>query len=411
MGTAANEWIGRVLRARHGDYTIRSIIGTGGMATVYHAIDQKGREVAIKIPRDDLQNLDFTARFIREVRSLISLKHPHVLRIRDLGQHGDSPFAVLQYLGGGTLRQRQPRDAQTKKAVPGHPKDMLTWLVPIAKALDYVHEQGFIHRDVKPENILFDKEQKPYLADFGIIKVQLEGRSTRGNTVATAAGLALGTPHYMAPELIMDEAYDRRVDQYALAVTVYELFTGTVPFPGESLAAVVKSATRDAPRPSQLVPHFPLAIEAIVLKAMARNPADRYPDCTTFARQLRAAIIEALTQLIKQRSTVPTPPKPAAIPPIPTKAKTPTPKGNDGKTIPVGVLVNVWESGPAPDDEPLPPLAEDRTSQWAAIKEWCQTASLKDWLASPYFWLALGMIWFVIFVLLVLLYRPEKPIR
>src|SRR5262249_21645276 len=158
----------------------------------------------------------FAGRFAREIRSLVRLSHPSIVKVTDAGQHLGLPFAVLQYLPGGSLEDRFQGAAER-----GAPRDagaVTGWLPAIASALDYIHSQGYIHRDVKAGNILFDAQGHAFLGDFGVIKALAAGETARPKTV-TNNGMVLGTPEYMAPELIMARPVDGRVDQYALAVT------------------------------------------------------------------------------------------------------------------------------------------------------------------------------------------------
>jgi serine/threonine protein kinase len=295
-----DDWIGRVLHGVRRDYKIRSHLGSGGMASVFLAAERdrdcgrpSGREVAIKIPSGSITAEEgFAERFDREIRSLIDLAHPHVLKVLDVGDDDGTPFAVLQYLALGSLRLQQPLDLGDGKLHAMTPQEISAWLGPIASALDYVHSRGFIHRDVKPENIMFDADGVPYLADFGVIKVRVESRRVTGETVHTMANMVLGTPQYMAPEVIMGDNYDGRADQYSLAIAVYELLAAQVPFKGATAVATMMAHTTKAPPPlHEQAASVPALVSSVVMKALSKKPEERYPDCRAFARAYDAAVL------------------------------------------------------------------------------------------------------------------------
>lgn len=264
-------------------YVIVSKLGEGGMGAVYRAVDERlDKDVVIKIPHAEMANLEFLARFHREIRSLVTLAHPHVVTITDVGEHDGVPFAVMAFLEGGSLDDRRPRDADDR-VLPVDVASIGDWLLPIAQALDFVHRQGYIHRDIKPANILFDRLGHPFLGDFGIVKVVMAGE-TRDGTQHTKTGFVVGTADYMAPELVMGEPFDGRVDQYALAVAVHELLTGRPPFSGTQPAAtLVNQVQLIAPPLRDVNPLVPAAMSAAVERALSKKPADRYPTCVAFA--------------------------------------------------------------------------------------------------------------------------------
>jgi len=285
MGVQPADWIGHELN--DGAYVVRSHLRQGGMAYVYLAEHRPtGRSVVVKAPIPDrLDGTGARARFLREVRAMLPLTHPSIVRVTDAGEHQGIPFAVLDYLPGGTLRDRQSKgpDGRPERMPAG---DVLRWLAAVAGALDSVHRMGFVHRDVKPENILFDAEGDAYLGDFGIAKA-LDGpeRALRPETLVTEANAVLGTPQYMAPELIRGKGYDGRADQYALAVVAYEWLGGRHPFPGSAPGELlVMHCTEDWPTLSG--PGLPASVDAILRRAGSREPARRYPTCTEFAAVL-----------------------------------------------------------------------------------------------------------------------------
>lgn len=291
MTTDRRDWIGIELSG--GRYRVQDQLGKGGMATVYRAHDvHLDADVCIKVPRRAvLSQPGFADRFAREVRSLVELAHPHVVRILDVGQHKGTPFAVLQYLSGGTLQDRQ-REQPDGAVVPVPATEIIRWIAGIADALDFVHKHGYIHRDVKPSNILFDRGDNAYLSDFGVIKALSDVTTGTSAQAMTAAGLILGTPEYLAPELIMGNPPDGRADQYALAVTVYELLCGKRPFEGPTPSAIlVQQANQTPPSLSVQLP-TPVGrhLNDVVHRGMAKDPRERFATCAAFAESLTNAV-------------------------------------------------------------------------------------------------------------------------
>lgn len=278
-----------------GRYRITRLLGEGGMGLVYLAHDCRlGVDVVIKIPRPALlQDPGFAGRFSREIRALVQLSHPHIVKVNDVGEHEGVPFAVLQFLRGGSLRDRQVR-VKGGQPLPLPAQHMHGWLSSVAAALDFIHGSGFIHRDVKPENILFDEHGNAFLADFGVAKVLADDRRQEKRTVYTQTGMALGTSYYMAPEMLLGRAYDGRADQYALAVTLFELLTGGYPFEGDTPAAI---ALQQAQGLGPAFEHLPVfvsqALAEAVRKGLALEPHERYSDCRGLADAVLATVVDS----------------------------------------------------------------------------------------------------------------------
>ena len=252
----SHDWEGLTLAG--GRYRITAKLGEGGMGFVYRALDQNiDADVVIKVPRQAMMDdPEFAGRFTREIRSLVKLSHPHIVKVTDVGTCEGTPFAVMQYLPGGSLEDQRPAGPDGQ-VLPCDPRNVSRWLIAVAEALDYIHGQGYVHRDVKPGNILFDALGHAFLSDFGVAKVLASSDRTRAasQTAMTGAGMVLGTPEYMAPELIMGEPFDGRVDQYALAITVYEMLCGRRPFEDETKTKVLVLHTSKAPPPlTRVVP-------------------------------------------------------------------------------------------------------------------------------------------------------------
>ncbi|TSA05684.1 MAG: hypothetical protein D4R77_07910 [Planctomycetaceae bacterium] len=286
-GTGA--WIGKTISHR---YQIDSLLGAGGMGFVYRAIDTNlDTHVVLKVPkRILLENPVFTERFVREIRALVSLSHPHVVKILDVGKHEDVPFAVMQYLPGGDLNDRRQGNGKSYVPMPVRIA-MGDWLRQVAGAIDFVHDRGFVHRDIKPGNIIFDTYGNAYLGDFGVAKVVTETQSNNDLDALTGEGLVLGTMDYMAPELAKGGKITSAVDQYALAVTIFEILAGRKPFVGRTKElALVARLTMVAPNIQTVFRDVPELMAVVIAKGLAIKPLDRYPNCSQFAEALLAAI-------------------------------------------------------------------------------------------------------------------------
>lgn len=266
-----------------GRYLILEQIGEGGMAVVYKARDTRlDRNVALKVIRTErltLEMMDKTLkRFEREAKALARLMHANIVQITDFGEHDGKPFLVMSYIPGGTLKNRLGQPIPWQQAA--------RLLVPIARALQYAHQQGVVHRDIKPSNILLTPGGEPMLTDFGIAKILLDTEETSD---LTGTGMGIGTPEYMSPEQFQGAGVDARTDVYSLGVMFYEMVTGRKPYTANTPAAIlVKQATEPLPRPSTFVRGLPESVEMALVKALAKSPADRYADMGEFLRVLDA---------------------------------------------------------------------------------------------------------------------------
>ncbi|HEU5050932.1 MAG TPA: protein kinase [Gemmatimonadales bacterium] len=259
-------------------YRIERQLGQGGMATVYLAEDLRHeRHVAIKVLKPDLAAVIGADRFIREIKTLAVLQHPHILGLIDSGEVDGTAYYVMPFVEGESLRDRLDREKQLPIA------DALRIAREVASALDYAHRHGVIHRDIKPENILLHDGQA-LVADFGIALAV----SSAGGARMTDTGITLGTPSYMSPEQAMGEReITARSDVYALGVVTYEMLLGEAPFTGPTAQAVVAKAMSEAPRrPTTMRRSIPPHVEDAVLTALEKLPADRYVSAAAFAEHL-----------------------------------------------------------------------------------------------------------------------------
>jgi serine/threonine protein kinase/Tol biopolymer transport system component len=274
-------------------YRIERELGEGGMATVYLAHDLKhDRKVAIKVLKPELAAVIGADRFLREIKTIASLQHPHILGLIDSGESGGTAFYVMPFVEGESLRDRLAREKQLPIA------DTLRIAGEVASALDYAHRHGVIHRDIKPENILLH-DGSALVADFGIALAV----SAAGGTRLTQTGLSLGTPHYMSPEQAMGEReITAASDVYALGCVTYEMLVGEPPFTGPTAQAVVAKMMTDDPRPpSELRRTVSLQLDAVVLTALERLPSDRYATAAAFADALRGGGVPTRTTPIPSR--------------------------------------------------------------------------------------------------------------
>jgi serine/threonine protein kinase len=284
----ADALIGKVL----GTCTLLRLIGQGGMGAVYLAQQSRPqRQVAVKVllPITELspaRHTDFLERFRRETDVAASLIHPNIMPVHEYGEQEGLAYLVMPYISGGTLRD----ELEQQNTLPLI--KILYYLEQIAAALDFAHKRGVIHRDVKPANLLKTPDGRLLLSDFGLVKVIAAGRAEQPS--APGMDLPLGTPDYMAPEQGLGAAVDARTDLYALGVVLYHMITGRVPFKGDMPMQVMMQHIHVAPRqPRQVRIDLPISAEQVVLRAMAKDPAERYGSATEMYNAFQQAVIAA----------------------------------------------------------------------------------------------------------------------
>lgn len=268
IGRTADTLPGRTI----GGYRILSRVGAGGMGEVYRAHDAKlDREVALKLlPRDVASNADRLRRFHAEAHAASSLNHPNILVIHDFGEFDGRPFMVTELVEGETLRQRIDRGVVS-------PQEAVAIAIQVAGALAAAHARGIVHRDIKPENVMVRPDGYVKVLDFGLAKLVDRPGPEDGTTLATQAGVLLGTPYYMSPEQAQGKAVDARSDVFSLGVVLYELTAGMRPFTGETPLAVLSSILRETPTPvTDVNPSLSPDLARIVERCLAKDRDRRY---------------------------------------------------------------------------------------------------------------------------------------
>lgn len=281
-----------------GRYQIQSLVGRGGMATVYKALDTNlGRIVAIKIIHPHLADQpDFLQRFENEARLVAQFHHPNIPVIFDFNQDGGYFYIAMEYIDGETLENRLKTISQAGQRLPV--KLASEYFSGLCEAVDYAHRQGVVHRDIKPANIMIDQDHVVKLMDFGISKII-------GGQRHTATGATIGSAHYIAPEQIQGFLVDARTDIYALGVTFFEMCCGRPPFEADSALTLMMMHISDpVPDLHQLNPAVPAETATIIQKAMAKKPEDRYRSATELAALLRQSISKPALQLNLQSTMI-----------------------------------------------------------------------------------------------------------
>jgi serine/threonine protein kinase len=264
-----------------GAYRILEQLGTGGMATVFKAYHAAlDRFVAIKVIHPAFKgDADFLKRFQREARVVAKLDHPNIVQVYDFSEHDGSPYLVMRFVEGETLKARLTRGHLT---LP----EILDVIRPMGEGLNYAHEQGVLHRDIKPSNVLLRNDARVFLTDFGLARIVESGESS------LTRDAVIGTPNYISPEQAMGKSeLDARTDIYSFGIVLYELFAGRVPFQSDTPFAVIHDHIYSPlPMPRSINPNMPPELEQVLLKALAKNPNDRF----STAHELVSAVEHAV---------------------------------------------------------------------------------------------------------------------
>ncbi len=261
-------------------YTVLEHIGGGGMAEVYRAHDNLlDRAVALKVLRTQFTNDDeFVTRFRREAKAAAGLSHPNIVNIYDVGRDEDIYYIVMEYISGETLKDKIVREA------PIGTNEAVNIIIEIAEALEHAHQNNLVHCDIKPHNILITRSGRVKVTDFGIARAVT-------STTMTQTGTILGSVHYFSPEQARGSVIDLKSDIYSLGIVLYEMVTGTLPFIGESPIAIALKHLQQEPKLPRIInSEIPPLLEAVMLKALAKNPADRYDSTREMISDLRLVI-------------------------------------------------------------------------------------------------------------------------
>lgn len=279
--------IGKVVACK---YRVDSLIGTGGMANVYKAYTLSGNKpVAIKVLKEEYeQDAEFVRRFRREAQAVLSLSHENIVRSYDVGEEEGSYYIVLEYVPGMTLKEIIRRDGAMQ------PRAAVNIASQMLEALQHAHESGIIHRDVKPQNVIVTSRGKAKLADFGI------ARDAKASTMTFQGSNVIGSVHYISPEQARGEAVAAEGDVYSMGITLYEMLTGQLPFAGDnSVSIAIKHLQEELVPPIELRPEIPRALNDVVVKATAKNPAMRYHSAKAMRRDLLRAMREPNGKFVK----------------------------------------------------------------------------------------------------------------
>ena len=264
---------------RLGRYEVQDFIGQGAMGLVYRAYHIRlERTAAVKVLQAMAPDPDTTARFRHEAQAIAQMRHPNIVNVYDFGEYQGTPYMIVEYVPGGSLANRLSEGRLDTATT-------LKYLRGIADGLDYAHELGIVHRDVKPANVLLEKDDTPVLADFGLVKL------LRGTSLKSMTGVTTGTPAYMAPEQVTASNVGPAADRYSLATIAYEILTGVIPFDGEGIIELLYAQVHREPTPpSARNAALGAQVDAVITRGLSKDPAARWESCTAFVDALTAAL-------------------------------------------------------------------------------------------------------------------------
>jgi serine/threonine-protein kinase len=306
-----------------GQYEVLELIGEGAMGSVYRAYHaQLARTGAVKVMHAIAPDKDSISRFRHEAQAIARMRHPNILNVFDFGEYEETPYMIVEYVPGGNLAGRMshgPLDRATA----------LRFLRGIGAGLDYAHAQGIVHRDVKPANVLLERDETPVLADFGLAKM------LQGSSVKSMTGVTTGTPAYMAPEQVTGQQVGPAADRYSLATIAYEMLTGSIPFEGLGVLEVLYAHVHQDPAlPSSLNSDLNQSVDAVIMRGLAKEPRSRWATCEAFVNALATAMGAKATASVERTIAMAPPGErsdsgPLFAPPPPTIPSPVWPGGGD----------------------------------------------------------------------------------
>src|SRR6266545_2937815 len=270
-----------------GRYTLERVLGKGAMGVVYEGVDPRlGRHVAIKTilksHLDDSTAKDYSMRFVREAQAVARLNHPNIVQVHDFGEEGDIAYIVMEFIRGKELKAFF--DAKERFDL----REVVRIMSELCEALDFAHNAGIVHRDIKPANVMLDSQARTKLTDFGVARVQ---DSDKTPVERTQAGTMVGTPAYMSPEQITGGTIDKRTDVFSAGIILYQFLTGDMPFTGAGAWTIAKKIMQDQPAlPSSINTSVTPLFDAVVNKALAKDPEQRYQSARDLAIGLKKAL-------------------------------------------------------------------------------------------------------------------------
>ncbi|WP_230168117.1 serine/threonine-protein kinase, partial [Roseomonas sp. CECT 9278] len=371
-------------------YEVRGTLGAGAMGTVYDAIDRIiERRVAIKVVKrpaeNDAEAVEAHARFRREAQAAGRLSHPNIVGVYDYGENAHDAWIVMELVEGKSLKDRL--DKNERFTIP----DIVRIMGEVCAGLAYSHQRGVVHRDIKPGNIMMTTDGQVKIADFGIARLE--------NSSMTQVGTLIGTPSYMAPEQFRGEPVDLRADIWSSGVMLYQLLTGEKPFEGGFSAVMHKALHTEPPPPSQLSVTTPRGFDAVIARALAKRPDDRFRSAGEFADAIRAAVhapaaaaepagLPGLPGLNDDATMVAARPAGGGTMNRPAAAAPPAPATPTGKGAPIGLIAGGagalvvaaaagWYFVAGPGAGPDPAIAERQRQEQAAAEASAREAAAR----------------------------------